>query len=123
MNGMTWKDLYDLSKNLNDLALSVVLPKIGVYIFIVFIFLAFSRFIFLKFDYFDKYFNDKTNSLNIILNHISTYKNLTIIVSCIILTVLTFLIYKAKFNFINLIIIFIYLFGLLSLFMKLFFNI
>ena len=41
MNGMTWKDLYDLSKNLNDLALSVVLPKIGVYIFIVFIFLAF----------------------------------------------------------------------------------
>ena len=123
MNGMTWKDLYDLSKNLNDLALSVVLPKIGVYIFIVFIFLAFSRFIFLKFDYFDKYFNDKTNSLNIILNHIATYKNLTIIVSCIILTVLTFLIYKAKFNFINLIIIFIYLFGLLSLFMKLFFNI
>jgi hypothetical protein len=123
MNGMTWKDLYDLSKNLNDLALSVVLPKIGAHVFIVFIFLAFSRFIFSKFDYFNKYFDDKTNSLNIILNYITTYKNLTIIVSCIILTVLTFLVYKAKFNFTNLIVIFIYLFGLLSLFTQLFFNI
>jgi len=110
-------------KNLNDLALSVVLPKIGAHVFIVFIFLAFSRFIFSKYDYFNKYLDDKTNSLNIILNYITTYKNLTIIISCIILTVLTFLVYKAKFNFTNLIVIFIYLFGLLSLFTQLFFNI
>jgi hypothetical protein len=116
MNGMSWKDL-------NDLALSVVLPKIAVPIFFVFSLLVFLGFIFSKFDYINKYFNDKTNSFNIILNYIATYKNETIIVFCIILTLLAFSIYKIKFDFKSLIIIFIYLFGLLRLFLQLFFSI
>jgi len=116
MNGMTWKGLNDLAKNLNDLALSVVLPKIAVPIFFVFSSLAFLRFIFSKVYYINKYFN-------IILNYIATYKNVTIIGFCIILTLLTFLIYKVKFDFKSLIIIFIYLFGLLKLFFQLFFSI
>ncbi|GAJ15247.1 unnamed protein product [marine sediment metagenome] len=68
MNEITWADL-------NELAISVVLPKIAVPIFFVFSSLALLRFIFSKVGYINKYFNDKTNSLNIILNYISTYKN------------------------------------------------
>jgi hypothetical protein len=114
--GMTWADLHMLS----------VLSKIGLPIFFVFSLLSFLRFIFSKVDYVSKYFNDKTNNINIILNHIVTYKNETIIVSCIILTLFilfNFNIFKIKFNFINSITIFIYLFGLLRLFVQLFFSI
>jgi hypothetical protein len=123
MNGMSWKDLSDLSKDLNDLALSVILPKIAVPIFFIFSLLVLLRFIFSKVDYINKYFIDKTNSFNIILNYIVTYKNEIIIVFCIIITLLAFSIYKIKFDFKNLIIIFIYLFGLLKLLTQLFFNI
>ena len=107
MNGMTWKGLNDLSKNLNDLALSVVLPKIAVPIFFIFSLLALLRFFFPKVDCINKYFNNKT----------------IIIVFCIILTVLVFPICKVKFDFINLITIFIFLFGLLRSLTQLFFNI
>jgi len=116
MNGMSWKDL-------NDLALSVVLPKIAIPIFFVFSSLAFLRFIFSKVDYINKYFNDKTNSLNIILNYISTHKNEIIIVLCIILTMFTLFNFKIKVNIKNMITIFIFMFGLLRLFTQLFFNI
>lgn len=107
MNGMTWKGLYDLAKNLNDLALSVVLPKIAIPIFFAFSSLALLKFFFPKVDCINKYFNDKT----------------TIIGFCVILTVLVFPIYKIKFNFTNLLLIFIFLFGLLRSLIQLFFSI
>jgi hypothetical protein len=107
MNGMTWKGLSDLAKNLNDLALSVVLPKIAVPIFFVFSLLALLIFFFPKADYINKYFNDKK----------------TIIVSCIILTVLVFPIFEIEFDFIKPIIVFIFMFGLLRSLTQLFFNI
>jgi len=113
---MTWADL-------NELAISTVLPKIAVPIFFIFSLLAFLRFIFSKVDYINKYFNDKTNSLNIVLNYISTYKNETIIVLCIILTMFALFNFKIKFDFKNVITIFIYLFGILILFTRLFFSI
>ena len=116
MNGITWADL-------NELAMSIVLPKIAIPIFFVFSLLAFLRFIFSKVDYINKYFNDKTNSLNIILNYISTYKNETIIVLCIILTMFTLFNFEIKFNIKNMITIFIFMFGLLRLFTQLFFSI
>ena len=116
MNGITWA-------NLNELAMSIVLPKIAIPIFFVFSLLAFLRFIFSKVDYINKYFNDKTNSLNIILNYISTYKNETIIVLCIILTIFTLFNFEIKFNIKNMITIFIFMFGLLRLFTQLFFSI
>ena len=106
MNGMTWKGLEDLAKILNDLTLTVVLPKIAVPIFLVFSSLALLIFFFPKADYINRYFNDKT-----------------IIAFGIILTVLVFPIYKIKFNFINPIIVFIFMFGLLRSLTKLFFNI
>ena len=115
MNGMSWKDL-------NDLAPSVVLPKIAIPIFFVFSSLAFLRFIFSKVDYINKYFDDKTNRLNIILNYISTHKNETIIVLCIILTMFTLFNFKIKFNIKNMITIFIFMFGFLRLFTQLFFG-
>ena len=119
MNGMTWKGLNDLSKNLNDLALSVVLPKIAVPIFFVFSLLALLRFFFSKADYINEYFN-------IILNYIATYKNVTIIGFSIILTLwvkFKYKIHKPKFNILSVITIFIFMFGLLTLFTQLFFNI
>ena len=116
MNEMIWKDL-------NDLALSVVLPKIAIPIFFWFCLLAFLRFIFPKVDYINKYFNDKTNTLNIILNHISTYRDVTIIVLCIILTMVTLFNFRIKFNINNMITIFIFMFALLRLLAQLFFNI
>ena len=114
--GMTWADLHMLS----------VLSKIGLPIFFVFSLLAFLRFIFSKVEYINKYFNDKTNSFNIALNYVTTYKNETIIVLCIILTLFilfNFNTFEIKRNFKNAIIIFIYLFGLLKLFLQLFFSI
>jgi len=113
---MTWADLHMLS----------VLSKIGLPIFFVFSLISILRFIFLKFDYINKYFEDKTSIINIILNHTITYKNEIIIVSCIILTVFILInikIFEIKFNFKNSITIFIYMFGLLRLFTQLFFNI
>lgn len=113
---MTWADLHILS----------VLSKIGLPIFFVFSLLTLLRFIFLKVDYVSKYFSDKTNNINIVLNYIVTYKNETIIVSCIILTLFILFnsnTFEIKLNFKNAIIIFIYLFGLLKLFLQLFFNI
>lgn len=113
---MSWADLHMLS----------VLSKIGLPIFFVFSLLGLLKFIFLKVDYVSKYFSDKTNNINIILNYIVTYKNETIIVSCIILTLFilfNFNTFEIKLNFKNAIIIFIYLFGLLKLFLQLFFNI
>ena len=116
MNGITWADL-------NELATSIVLPKIAVPIFFVFSFLAFLRFIFSKVDYINKYFNDKTNSFNITLNYIATFKNETIIVLCVILTTFILFNFKIRFNIKNMITIFIFIFGLLKLFTQLFFNI
>jgi hypothetical protein len=116
MNGMTWKDLSELS-------LSVVLPKMALPIFYTFILISILRFILLKFDYVNKCFSDTTNKINIILNYISTDKNQTIIILCIILTVLTLFNFKIKFNISNMITIFIFMFGLLKLFLQLFFNI
>jgi len=116
MNEITWKDL-------NDLGLSVVLPKIAIPIFFVFCLLAFLRFIFLKVECINKYFDDKTNRLNIILNYISTYSNETIIVLCIILTMFTLFNLKIKFNINNMITIFIFMFAILRLLTQLFFNI
>lgn len=113
---MSWADLHMLS----------VLSKIGLPIFFVFSLLSFLRFIFSKVDYVSKYFDDKTNNINIILNHIVTYKNEIIIVSCIILTLFilfNFNIFEIKPNFKNAITIFICLFGLLRLFVQLFFSI
>mgnify|MGYP001073673151 CR=1 FL=1 len=113
---MTWADLNILS----------VLSKIGLPIFFVFSLLTLLRFIFSKVDYINKYFNDKTNTFNIILNYIVTYKNETIIILCIILTMFilfNFKIFEVKFNVKNTITIFIYLFGLLRLFIQLFFGI
>jgi hypothetical protein len=114
--GMTWADLHMLS----------VLSKIGLPIFFVFSLLAFLRFIFSIVEYINKYFNDKTNSFNIALNYVTTYKNETIIVLCIILTLFVLFnsnIFEIKFNFKNSIIIFIYVYGLLRLFIQLFFSI
>ena len=116
MNGMTWKDL-------NELALSVILPKMALPIFFAFSLISILRFILLKFDYVSKCFIDKTNKINIILNYISTYRNQTIIILCIILTLLALFNFKIKFNINNMITIFIFMFGLLKLFLQLFFNI
>jgi len=114
--GMTWADLHMLS----------VLSKIGLPIFFVFSLISILRFILLKVARVNKYFNDKTNNINIILNYIATYKNEIIIVSCIILTLFilfNFNIFEIKPNFKNAITIFIYLFGILILFTRLFFSI
>lgn len=114
--GMSWADLHMLS----------VLSKIGLPIFFVFSLISILRFILLKFDYVTRCFSDKTNNINIILNYITTYKNETIIVLCIILTLFilfNFDTFEIKRNFKNAIIIFIYLFGLLKLFLQLFFSI
>jgi len=116
MNGMTWK-------NLNELALSAVLPKMALPIFFAFSLISILRFILLKFDCVSKCFTDKTNKINIILNYISTYKNQTIIILCIILTSVALFNFKIKFNINNMITIFIFMFGLLKLFLQLFFNI
>jgi hypothetical protein len=116
MPGMTWKGL-------EDLGLSLVLSKVAVLIFYAFCLLAFSRFIFLKVDCINGYFNDKTNSFNIILNYISAHRNGTIIALSIILTTLTSFKFKIKFNIGDMITIFIFMFALLILLTKLFFNI
>ncbi|GAH07656.1 unnamed protein product, partial [marine sediment metagenome] len=111
---------------ISDSTVSDVLSSFGVLIFFVFSLLSFLRFIFSKVDYVSKYFNDKTNNINIILNHIVTYKNEIIIVSCIVLTLFILFnskIYEIEFNFKNTITIFICLFGFLRLFLQLFFSI
>ena len=116
MNEASWK-------NLKDLGLSAVLSKIAVFIFYAFCLLAFSRFIFLKVDCINGYFNDKTNSFNIILNYISAHRNGTVIALSIILTTFTLFKFKIKLNTGDTITIFIFMYALLILFTKLFFNI
>jgi len=114
--GMSWADLHMLS----------VLSKIGLPIFFVFSVISISKFILLKFACINKYLDDKANNINIILNHITPYKNWVIIVLGIVLTLFilfNFKTFEVKRNYGNAITIFIYLFGLLSVFMKLFFNI
>lgn len=114
------------SMQIGDSTILDVLSNFGVSIFFVFSLLSFLRYIFLKVAYINKYLDDKTNNINMILNYVATYKNEIIIASCIVLTLFilfNFKFYKPKFNFKNSIIIFIYLFGLSRLFIQLFFGI
>jgi hypothetical protein len=111
---MTWVDLHILS----------VLTKFSLNIFYGFSLFAFLRYIFLKVIYINKYFADKTHSFNIFLNYIIIYKNEIIIILCMVLTfiiLLNFKTFKIKFNLANTITIFIYLFGVLILCIKIFF--
>lgn len=112
--GMTWADLHILG----------VLAKFSLPIFCGFSLLAFLRFIFSKVVYINEYFADKGNNFNIFLNYITIYKNETITILCILLTLiilLDFKTFKIKFNFTNTITIFIYLFGVATLCIKIFF--
>jgi len=111
---------------ISDSTISDVLSSFGVLIFFVFSLLSFLRFIFSKVYYVSKYFNEKTNNINIILNHIVTYKNEIIIVSCIVLTLFILFnskVYEIEFNFRDTITLFICFYGLLRLFSQLFFSV
>jgi len=113
---MSWADLHMLS----------VLSKIGLPIFFVFSVIRILKFILLKFACVNKYLDDKANNINIILNYITAYKNWAIIVLGIVLTLFilfNFKTFEIERNYGNAIMIFIYLFGLLSVFIQLFFGI
>lgn len=105
MNEMSWKDL-------NDLTLSVVLPKIAIPIFFGFCLLAFLRFIFP--NIINEYLVDKIYDL----------KYVTFF--CIVSTLIIFKI--SKFSLIDFfikysIISFIYVFGVVTICIRIFFNI
>jgi len=112
--------------SIGDSTILDALSDFGASMFFVFSLLSLSRFIFSKVPYINKYLDDKTNNINIILSYIATYKNQIIIVLCIVLTLLIlfkFKIHKPKFSFRKMIIIFIYIYGLLRLCIQLFFSV
>ena len=112
--GMTWADLHILG----------VLNKFGFHIFCMFSLLAFSRFILSKFIFINEYFADKKHNFNIFINHFTINKNEIVTVLCMISTLIILLNFKTfeiKFNLLNTITIFIYLFGVVTLCIKIFF--